>query len=66
MNNNDEKYYGFVKENIYFIILYTHPHYMADDTQKSFADQKLQEALSRDDVDWIVVYYRLLLTELPN
>lgn len=53
----DKPYYSFIKENIFFIVLYTNRDFIADEEQKNFARDKLLEASSSPDVDWIIVCY---------
>lgn len=52
-----EKYYSFTIEKICFVILYTHTDYVDDERQKEFAFQKLLEASSNPNIDWIIVCY---------
>jgi predicted phosphodiesterase len=50
-------YYSFIKENIYFIVLYTNTDFIADETQKNFAIQELEKAKNNSNIDWKVVCY---------
>jgi calcineurin-like phosphoesterase family protein/glutaredoxin len=53
----NKPYYNFIKENVYFIVLYTNPEFIADEEQLQFAKDKLIEASSNPIIEWIIVCY---------